>query len=62
VTLFILAVGLLAAFAVRHFVTGWSGLTLSGQLLTMYVPFNVAAFWGVIAVTAVIVVLRWLAR
>jgi hypothetical protein len=61
-TLFILAVGLLVAFAVRQFVTGWSGLTLTGQLRTMYVPFNIAAFWAVIAATVVIVVLRWLAR
>jgi len=61
-TLFILAVGVAFAFALRHFVTGWSGLTLAGQLRTMYVPFNVAAFWVVIAATAVIVVLRWLAR
>jgi hypothetical protein len=61
-TLFILAVGLLVAFAVRHSVTGWSGLTFTGQLQTAYVPFNIVAFWLVIAATALVVVLRWLAR
>jgi hypothetical protein len=61
-TLFILAIGLLAAFAVRQFVTGWSGLTFTGQLQTGYVPFNILAFWVVIGATVVIVVLRWLAR
>ena len=61
-TLFILAMGVLAAFAVRQFVTGWSGLTFTGQLQTMYVPFNIVAFWLVIAATVVVVVLRWLAR
>jgi hypothetical protein len=61
-TLFILAVGLLAAFAVRQYVTGWSGLTFTGQLQTGYVPFNIVAFWLVIATTVVVVVLRWLAR
>lgn len=61
-TFFILVIGLLAAFAVRQFVTGWSGLTFTGQLQTGYVPFNILAFWVVIGATAVIVVLRWLAR
>jgi hypothetical protein len=59
-TLFILAVGLLAAFAVRQFVTGWSGLIFTNQLQTTYVPFNVAAFWLVIAATVLVVLLRWL--
>ncbi len=59
-TLFILAVGLLAAFAVRQFVTGWSGLTFTNQLQTTYVPFNVVAFWLVIAATVLVVLLRWL--
>ena len=62
VTLFILAVGVLAAFGVRQFVTGWSGLTLTGQLQTGYVPFNILAFWLVIATTVVVVLLRWLAH
>ena len=61
-TLLILAVGLLVAFAVRDFVTGWSGLTFTGQLQTGYVPFNIVAFWLVIAVTVVVLVLRRLAR
>jgi hypothetical protein len=61
-TVFILAVGLLAAFAVRQYVSGWSGLTLNTELRTMYVPFNIVAFWLVIAATVVVVVLRWLAR
>jgi hypothetical protein len=61
-TLFILAVGLVVAFAVRQFVTGWSGLTFTGQLQTGYVPFNIVAFWLVIAATVVVVALRWLAR
>ena len=61
-TLFILAVGVLAAFALRQFVTGWSGLTFTGQLQTGYVPFNIVAFWLVIAASVVVVVLRWLAR
>ena len=61
-TLFILAVGVLAAFAVRQFVIGWLGLTFTGQLQTGYVPFNIVAFWLVIAASVVVVVLRWLAR
>jgi hypothetical protein len=61
-TLFILAVGVLAAFAARQFVTGWSGLTFTGQLQTGYVPFNIVAFWLAIGATVVVVVLRWLAR
>jgi hypothetical protein len=61
-TLFILAVGLLAAFAIRQFVTGWSGLTFTGQLQTGYVPFNILAFWLVIAATVLVVLLRWLAH
>ena len=61
-TLFILAVGVLVAFVVRQFVTGWSGLTFTGHLQTGYVPFNIVAFWLVIAATMVVVVLRWLAR
>jgi hypothetical protein len=61
-TLFILAGGLLAAFAVRQFVTGWSGLTFTGQLQTGYVPFNILAFWLVIAATLLVVLLRWLAH
>jgi hypothetical protein len=61
-TLFILAVGVLVAFVVRQFVTGWSGLTFTSQLQTVYVPFNIVAFWLVIAATLAVVVLRWLAR
>ena len=61
-TLFILAVGILAAFAVHQFVTGWSGLTFTGQLQTGYVPFNILAFWVVIGATVVVVLLRWLAH
>ena len=61
-TLFILAVGLLAAFAVRQFLTGWPGLTFTGQLQTGYVPFNILAFWVVIGATVVVVLLRWLAH
>jgi len=57
-TLFILAVGLLIAIAVRQFVTGWSGLTFTAQLQTMYVPYNILAFWLVIAATVLVVVLR----
>jgi hypothetical protein len=61
-TLFILVIGLLAAFAVRQFVTAWSGLTFTGQLQTGYVPLNILAFWVVIGATVVVVLLRWLAH
>jgi len=61
-TVFILAVGILAAFAVRQFVTGWSGITFTGQLQTAYVPLNILAFWVVIGATVVVVLLRWLAH
>jgi hypothetical protein len=51
-TIWIAAVGCVAAIAARQFMTSQSGLTYTGSQVTRYVPCNIVAFWLLLGVPA----------
>jgi hypothetical protein len=59
VTIGIIAIGLLAAFLARRFLTGSSGFTYTLPSATRYISYNVIVFWVLIAITIVLCILRW---
>ena len=54
-----LMVGFLAAAAARHFITTSAGSTFALPNETRYIPYNLVAFWLLIAITAILCLVPW---
>jgi hypothetical protein len=59
VRILILTIGLLTGAGAQRFVTGASGLTYTMPSGTRYVPYNVVAFWLLVAITAILCLIPW---